>query len=105
LLALEKQDDIHAQQHCEIGDAAEVMQICVFCFIHRWTAMLCSKFFLQSSIWKLELLEGISLLHFQFAYLPRHLVCKHMAALAKYPAQSSFGIFGFRNHHCLLIFL
>jgi len=69
ILCKKEHDSTHAHQNSEVAVADKGMEICGICFSCCWTGLLCSKLFLQLSIWKLEFVEDNSLHCFQFYHL------------------------------------
>jgi hypothetical protein len=67
--------DAYSNPNLEMVDATKAVEIYWFFFSCYWTAMLCSKLFLQLSIWRLESVEDISLQHFQLHHLHGNFIC------------------------------
>jgi len=58
---LQEEHGAHAHQISEMVAAAKGTETGVFCFIYCWTHMLRSQLLFQSTIWRVEMVENITL--------------------------------------------
>lgn len=81
------------------------MESCGICVKWHWTALLCSEFVFQTSIWRVELLEDHGLHRGKLQYQQHDVIFKEMATFKEFLAESSCGCSGFDAHIFVLVFL